>query len=120
MKLMNWKFWKTENKNGPSLIRGSSRLPKPKDLPDRVGMHLVTQLKLDPDWVWSLKGAVRHTADKQIVDIRIFDPKEAVMNDMNITDFSCLDHYPEMVLFEGSFNKNTGWIDIKRTTHKAA
>jgi hypothetical protein len=120
MKLMNWKFWKTENKNGQSLSQRSSKLPKPKDLPTQVGMHLVTQLKLDPDWVWTLMGVVKPTIEKQIFDIRIFDPKEAVISDVKIRDFNTLDDFPEMILFEGSFNKNTGWIDIKRTRDKAA
>ncbi|MDX1709349.1 MAG: hypothetical protein R3274_12155, partial [Desulfobacterales bacterium] len=98
----------------------SAKLPKPKDLPERVGMYMVTQLKLDPDWVWSLKGAVRPTADKYIMDLRIFDPKDAGVSDVVIANFDDLDRYPEMILFEGSFNKSTGWLDIRRTTNKAA
>lgn len=117
---MNWKFWKAKTTNGLIARPNSSKLPKPKDLPDRVGMHLVTQLKLDPDWVWSLKGAVRPTADRHIFDIRIFDPKEAIVSDTHIANYNSLDDYPEMILFEGSFNKSTGWLDIKRTTNKAA
>lgn len=116
MKLINWKFWKTGNKNG----QGSSRLPKPKDLPDRVGIHMVTQLKLDPDWVWSLKGVMRPATEKNNFEIRIFDPKEAVISDLVIRDFNSLDDNPEMILFEGCFNKNTGWVDIRRTAAKAA
>ena len=120
MNPMNWKFWKTENKNDHSLNQGSSKLPKPKDLPDRVGMHLVTQLKLDPDWVWSLKGVVRPTTEKGNFEIRIFDPKEAVISDVKVTNFNSLDDFPEMILFAGCFNKNNGWVDIKRTADKAA
>jgi hypothetical protein len=117
---MNWKFWKTDNKNRQRLNQRSSNLPKPKDLPNPVGIHLVTQLKLDPDWVWTLKGVVRPTIEKQIYDIRIFDPKEAVMSDVKIRDFNSLDHFPEIILFEGCFNANTAWVDIKRTAAKAA
>lgn len=117
---MNWKFWKTENKNDPSLSQRSSNLPRPKDLPNQVGIYLVTQLKLHPDWVWMLKGVVRPTKEKQNFKIRIFDPKEAVISDVIVTDFNSLDDYPEMILFEGYFNKNTGWVDIKRTVDRAA
>ena len=120
MKLMRWKFWKTENKNHQGLNQRSSNLPKPKDLPTQVGMHLVTQLKMDPDWVWSLKGVVQPTIEKQILDIRIFDPKEAVISDLKIRDYNSLNDFPEMILFEGSFNKSTGWVDIRRTSNKAA
>lgn len=117
---MNWKFWKTEHKNGQGLSQRSSNLPKPRDLPSRVGIYLVTQLKMDPDWVWSLKGLVRPTGERHNFEIRIFDPKEAVIGDVVVRDFNSLDDYPEMILFEGCFNKNTGWVDIKKTTDKAA
>lgn len=117
---MNWKFWKAKTANGRALHTKLSKLPKPKVLPERVGIYMVTVLKLDPDWVWSLKGAVRPTPDNHIFDLRIFDPKEAVISDVVITDYDVLDRYPEMILFEGSFNKSTGWLDIKRTANKAA
>jgi hypothetical protein len=116
MKQINWKFWKTDNKNGPR----PSKLPKPKDLPERIGIHMVTQLKLDPDWVWSLKGVVRPATEKNNFEIRIFDPKEAVISDMVVRDYNSLDDNPEMILFEGGFNKNTGWVDLRRTAAKAA
>lgn len=117
---MNWKFWKAKMTEGQLLNPKPSKLPKPKDLPERVGIYMVTQLKLDPDWVWSLKGAVRPTADKHIFDIRIFDPKEATVSDTHIANYNSLDSYSEMILFAGSFNKHTGWLDLKRTTNKAA
>jgi hypothetical protein len=120
MKRINWKFWKTASKNDQTLNKKPSKLPKPKDLPDRVGIHLVTQLKMDPDWVWTLKGVVRPTTEKHNFEIRIFDPEEAFLSDVIVTDFNSLEGYPELILFEGCFNKNTGWIDINRTSDKAA
>ena len=117
---MNWKFWKTENKNSQGSNQRSSILPKPRDLPTQVGMHLVTKLKMDPDWVWSLKGVLRPTSEKQNFEIRIFDPKDAVISDVVVKNFNSLDDFPEMILFEGCFNKNNGWVDIKRTLNKVA
>jgi hypothetical protein len=120
MVLMNWKFWKTDNKHDHRLNHESSELPKPKDLPDRIGIHLATQLKLDPDWVWTLQGVVRPTNEKHNFEIRIFDPEEAFLSDVIVKNFSSLEDFPELILFEGCFNKYTGWIDIKRTADKAA
>jgi len=114
---MNWKFWKT--KNDQSLSQRSPNLPKPKDLPNQIGIHLVTQLKMNPGWVWTLKGVMRPTTEKQNFEIRIFDPKEAVINDVKVTNFNSLDDYPEMILFAGWFNKNNGRVDIKRTDKAA-
>jgi hypothetical protein len=120
MKPKNWKLWETANKNDRRLNLRSAKLPKPKDLPDRIGIHLVTQLKQDPDWVWTLKGVVRPTTEKHNFEIRIFDPEEAFLSDIIVTDFNALEDFPELILFEGYFNKNTGWVDIKRTADKAA
>lgn len=117
---MGWKFWTIENKNDQILNPRSSNLPKPENLPDRVGIYLVTQLRLHPDWVWELKAVVRPTTERQSFEIRIFDPREALISDVFITDFNCLDDYPELILFEGFINRNTGGVEIKRTTYKAA
>ncbi|MGD9410625.1 MAG: hypothetical protein PVJ54_02150 [Desulfobacterales bacterium] len=117
---MNWKFWKIDDKNHRGLKQRSSKLSKPKDLPNRVGIYLVRELKLDPDWVWTLKGVVRPMAEKHNFEIRIFDPKDAVVRDAIVTDFNALNAFPEMILFEGCFNKDSGWVDIKRTADKAA
>jgi hypothetical protein len=59
-------------------------------------------------------------AEKHNFEIRIFDPKDAVVRDAIFTDFNALDAFPEMILFEGCFNKDSGWVDIKRTADKAA
>jgi hypothetical protein len=120
MKLKNWKFWETANKNDRRLNLRSAKLPKPKDLPDRIGIHLVTQLKQDPDWVWTLKWVGRPTTEKHNFEIRIFDPEEAFLSDVIVMDFNSLDGFPELVLFAGCFNKKTGWVDIKKTADKAA
>lgn len=120
MKPISWKFWKLDHKNARKLKPESSKLPKPKDLPTRVGIHMITQLKLDPDWVWSLKAVVRPMAEKHNFEIRIFDPKEAVISDVIVRDFNTLDDFPEMILFAGCFNKNKERVDIKRTADKAA
>jgi hypothetical protein len=120
MKPISWKFWKTASRNDQTLNQKARKLPKPKDLPDRVGIHLVTQLKLDPDWVWTLKVVVRPTTERQNFEIRIFDPEEAFLSDVIVTDFNSLEDFPELILFEGYFNKNTGVINIKRTADQAA
>ena len=120
MKLMNWKFWKIDNKKARRPNQRVSNLPKPKDLPDRVRNHLVTQLKLDANWVWTLRWVVRPTTEKHNLEIRIFDPAEAFLDDVIVMDFNSLDDFPELILFEGWFKTNTGLIDIKKTADKAA
>jgi hypothetical protein len=118
---MNWKFWKKESTGQTPARAKEIKLPKPKELPDRVGMYLVTQLKEDPDWVWSLKGVSRPKADeKHALEIRVFDPKEAVLKGLAVANFNSLDDYPDMVLFFGWYNKNTGLVKIDRTLKDVA
>ena len=112
---MNWKFWKKDTQGERGANTGEPRLSKPKELPDRVGMYLVTQLKEDPDWVWSLKGALRpKSGEKHTFEIKIFDPKTAIQKGITIANFNSLDEHPEMVLFLGWINKNNGVVKIDR------
>jgi len=67
-------FWKKKAATEePSKIR-VERLPRPKDIPELVGRHLITELKQNPDWVWKLKGVVRPRSDgKDTFYFRVFD-----------------------------------------------
>jgi hypothetical protein len=118
---MSWKFWKKDTDGeGTTHIR-EAKLSKPKELPDRVGMYLVTQLKEDPDWVWSLKVVSRPRPDeKHTIEVRIFDPKEAAKKGVTIMNYNSLDEHSDMVLFFGWYNKNTGLVKIDRTLKDVA
>ena len=118
---MNWKFWQKEKHNENSSGSKEVRLAKPKELPDRVGMHLVTDLKEDPDWVWNLKCALRPQAEKKnVFEIRIFDPATAHSKGVMIKDFNSLDAYADMILFAGTFDKNTNRVQVQKTLKDAA
>ena len=118
---MNWKFW--DKKQQTKKISGTNeiKLAKPKELPDRVGRYLVTQLKEDPDWVWSLRGALRLKADeKDMFEIRIFNPEDAARKGVVITNFNALDAHPDLILFTGWYKKNSDLVKIERPFKDAA
>ena len=118
---MNWKFWQKEKPSKNSSDNKEARLAKPKELPDQVGRHLVTQLKEDPDWVWSLKGALRPKADGiNAFEIKIFNPADAARKGVVIANFNSLDAHPDLILFYGSFNKKTGSVQLEKTLKKVA
>ena len=118
---MNWKFWQKDKSSGISSGTKAVRLPKPKDLPDRVGMYLVTQLKEDPDWVWSLKCAMRSKVEeKNVFEIRIFNPAAAAREGVVIANFDSLDTHSELILFFGSFNKITNSVQLEKTMKNVA
>jgi hypothetical protein len=118
---MNWKFWKKQNHNESSASTKEAKLTRPKELPDRVGRYLVTQLNEDPDWVWGLKCTLRlRSVEKNVFEIRIFNPHTAEREGVSVVNFNSLDDYPELILFTGSFNKNTGSVHLSKTMLDAA
>ena len=118
---MNWKFWqKLKHRESSSGVR-EVKLGKPRELPQRVGMYLVTTLKLDPDWVWNLKCVMLPKVDeKSVFEIRIFNPVTAAGKGVIVSNYHSLDQHPDMILFFGSFNKSTGRVEMEETLEKVA
>ena len=105
---MSWKFWKSESSADNALKAGQVKLPKPTELPAAIGRDLVVFMKKDPDWVWKLQCVARpRTEEKNILDVRVFSP--ALVNEYRVAvkDFTSLDAHPELVLFEGWYDKKT-------------
>ncbi len=118
---MNWKFWQKEKDREKISATGEVKLAKPRDLPQQIGMYLVTRLKLDPDWVWNLKCVMRPKADvKRVFEIKVFNPATAAGKGVSVSSFSTLDQHPDLILFHGSFNKNTGNVEMEKTLEKVA
>jgi hypothetical protein len=118
---MNWKFWQNEKHRENPAGSGEVKLTKPRELPERVGMYLVTKLKLDPDWVWNLKCVLRPKLDeKKIFEIKIFNPDTVAGKGISVTDFNTLDQHPDLILFQGIFNKNTGKVEVEKALEKVA
>lgn len=104
---MGWKFWKREE-NG--LL---AKLPKPKELPEFLGRCLVVEKKMDPDLVWSLKCALQpHVDSKTHFDFRIFNPSLVQQMGVRIDNFESLDNQPELILYQGWFDKSSNKIEI--------
>ena len=102
---MQWKFWKKRNTE-LGAARANTKMPEPKQLPQQLGGYLVIKEKLDPDWVWSLRCVVRrYPKRKNQFDFRVFDPTEAKRRGIRIADYNSLDTCPEMILYQGFYNK---------------
>jgi hypothetical protein len=108
---MGWKFWQKEDSGGT----GKPKLRKPEELPSEVGRYMVVNLKLDPDWVWSLRCAVR---DKEGVKgtryIRIFDETRANELEISVKNYTTMDEHPELIIFEGEYVKGTNTVQIHK------
>jgi len=92
---------------------GKGKLGRPGEVPDSVGSWMVTKLKQDPWWVWSLKAVTKGDDQRHCFFVRVFDPKSASAKAVKIRDYNSLDEHPELLLFEGWFNKKTREIKIQ-------
>lgn len=104
---MSWKFWKKDN-SGSGSGEGAIKLPRPKDLPQEIGRHLVVDENYDPDWVWGLKYAMLPQGDSNTVfDFRIFSESAAADQNVRIRDYHSLDAHPDLILFDGWFDRKS-------------
>ena len=120
---MNWKFWakkEPETRSLHSKGKGNDskkKLPRPKELPQMIGRHMVAVLNLDPDWVWDLRAVLSPKDDaKDVFMIRIFDPKTALAQGVTVAHYNSLDDHPELILFKGWFHKRSEQFELLSET----
>ncbi len=117
---MNWKFWK---KNGATDIETTraKKLGKPKELPQAVGRKMVVGLQVDPDTVWALKYVSRPLNNQShIHEFRLFHPGQANREGFAVKDWNSLDASPDLILYEGCYDKNEETVDLWPTKKSAA
>jgi len=114
------KYWR---KNSESTGNRAEKLPGPKSMPDALGRYLVVQLKKEPDWVWNLKVLLRkHQDNKNVFDFRVYNEMQLSGKGIVAKNYTSLEGSPEMILYEGWFNKKTHEVHVeeKPITEKAA
>jgi len=81
-------------------------LPPPVNIPDPVGTYLVTELKMDPDYVWKLKAAVRPWPDKKTIShFRVYDEREIDKKGLKVVDYVSLEAFSDQILFQGVLDR---------------
>jgi len=78
----------------------------PKDIPSWVYMYLVTTLKVPPENLTGLRSVQKmgFWDGKLVTFIRIYDPRTSEQT-LQVKDFTSLDQHPELVLYEGYWEK---------------
>ena len=106
-----WKFWKKLlAEEGQQKIE---KLSKPHNLPQAVGREIL-RLGKDPVWVWHLKSVVcPNNKKKDRYNVRVFDQTEASAKEVNIDNYYSLNEHPELILFEGWYDRRSWRADIK-------
>jgi hypothetical protein len=112
---MNWKFWsKNEKTEGGTSHSKSVKRTKPIQLPSEVGRHLVVDLQQEPDWVWRLRAVTSPKEEGgQTFWLRVFDPDTANARAFHHLTFEALNEHPDLVLFEGWYDKKTRKVELK-------
>ena len=87
----------------------------PKDVPWSAHWYLVSTLKVPSE---SLKGLlsllkVGFWDGKPVTFIRIYDPF-AIEQTLQVKDFASLDLHPELILYEGYWEKSTNFVFLER------
>jgi hypothetical protein len=99
----------------------AEKLPGPKFLPDMLSDHLVRQMAKEANWVRGLSMVMRpRSGGSKGFDVRIFAQYEAASSSTKIKDYTTLDQYPQLILFEGWFDKESKKVELeeKRVTPK--
>lgn len=110
---MKWTFWEKRPKTEGLLKAEVHKLPKPKDIPEPVGRYLVVELGKNPDWVWRLKSVTRPRPEgKDRFDVRVFDEVKTAAKNLAVRDYTSLDGHPELILYEGWFDKKSMDVHI--------
>jgi hypothetical protein len=87
----------------------------PKDIPSWAYGHLVTEFKVPPEDLTHLRS-VQKTGfwdGKPVTFIRIYNPRTSE-EAWPVKDFSSLDRHPELVLYEGYWERESDCVFLER------
>lgn len=102
---MNLMFWKKDD----------GGLSGPREIPQPVGQEIVVKLQGDPDSIWHLKAVMLpREVDKDTSEVRVFDASQAASRKVMVKNYNSLAEHPELILYEGWYNKKRGNAEIKK------
>ena len=103
-------FWnKKAGKEGEN-----EKLSGPQPIPALVLNHLTDEKKVAPDLARALKAVVRKNSNGGIgPSIRIFDESEALARREQVKDYSSLDAFPGLIIYEGEFDEGSEQVKIE-------
>lgn len=90
---------------------------RPKDVPQWAHTCLVVTLHEDADFIAELRCVERMGIEDgaSVEMLRLFRP-DLSPDAFKVTDFTSLDEHPELILFEGSHDRATGEVRMRRVT----
>jgi hypothetical protein len=111
---------KTGNICGAKMFGKKSDEPKakkltgPRQTSGLLEKKLSTEYKIDADIMHALMVLVRKIPESEKALVyRVYDSADAEARGVKIKNYTSLDSYPDMILYEGWFDESTGQIEIK-------
>ena len=90
---------------------------KPEELHGYLSRLIADEMENAPSssdhWVKYMVVQRPHEEDLETIDVRIFDKYSAEKKNVRVTDYASLDSNPDLVLFEGWYNKKKKQSNIK-------
>jgi len=87
-----------------------------KEIPELVQKNLVAEKKMDPDLAELLRCVERKSTNGAGSNIRIFDHSEAIARKVDVKDYTSLDNYPGLILYEGLFEEGAKQVRLEEKT----
>jgi hypothetical protein len=98
-------FWKKKSSED-TVIESGPRIP-----PVIVQQDLITAKKMDPDFAPLLKAVTRKNGAAGSY-IRLYDESDATARKIVVKNYSSLDEYPELVIYEGLFDEGAKKVEL--------
>jgi hypothetical protein len=90
------------------------KLPGPRPIAEPVQKQMTGTYKLDPELVQIFKMVMhRKNEGEKEFDIRIFDESACLAKKVQVKDYTTLDAYPDLILYEGTFDEADKRVDLK-------
>ena len=90
------------------------KLSGPKEIPGLVRNYLVAERKMDTDLVKLLKAVMRKSATGETAfNIRVFDESEGLAKKVQVKDYTSLDEYPDLIIYEGLYDGGSKQVKLE-------
>jgi hypothetical protein len=92
----------------------TEKLSGPRELPGPVQKYLVTDKKMNADIAKLLKVVVRKRPQTEGAnDCRIYDPSEAIANEIEVKNYTSLDEHLNLILYDGWFDERGQHVELE-------
>ena len=113
-------FWNKKAKTNESAQLKPEKLPKPKEMLEILARYVITECHVEPDLAWSFKNVLRPRDVKGTFDFRIFDSNQTIEAKVSVKDYTSLDGHPDLILYEGWFDKKYNHVHLAKNQAEAA